>query len=361
MTTKTTHSTLETKKSHLKTNDLYSIADIACEHIDVILDSLGLDYNNVGKLYYCECPIHQGGNKSALNLYINESMMGKTCYWKCNTHSCQKNVPNKPSIFTFVQLALGAIHGKTVSFLEAKKYILATLGIDKNAITEYKVDRDKSNFISAVNGFKHVKNMGVEKFITKEYWMKNLIIPSPYYLSRGYSPRVLIKHMVGESTKGYTSGRVLVPILHNDSKIIIGWTARAIEGKAEPKWLHSKGLSTHNCLYNYWNAEKHVQESNHLIIVEGPGDVWKLEQAGLFNSVAIFGNNISDQQLWLLHSLPIMKLTILTDNDQGGDTAEANIRQHCERLYKINRVRPADGYKDVGDMPVEKVLELPIK
>lgn len=346
----------EKKQSHL--NDLYSISNIACERVEELLESLDIEYKKVNNLFYCSCPIHDGDNETAVNLYVNDTVTGKAIYWKCNTHGCHLSTPQKPSIFTFVQLTLQSKHNEKVSFLEAKNYIISTLKIDPDNISKYAVDTEKSNFVSTVNVFKKEERESVEKHLTKDYWMRNLQIPSKYYLDRGYSANVLMRHMVGESVKGYTAGRVLVPILHNDGKIIIGWTARATSPTEEPKWLHSKGLHTKNCLYNYWNAEKFVKENNHLIVVEGPGDVWKLDQAGIYNSVAIFGNSVSESQQWLINTLPIIKITILTDNDAGGDIAEANIRKNCDRLYNIKRIKPADGYKDVGEMPVEEIRKL---
>ena len=62
------------------------------------------------------------------------------------------------------------------------------------------------------------------------------------------------------------------------------------------KWRHNKDFKTQEHLYNMWFAKEFIQSTRTAIIVESPGNVWRLEEAGIHNSVAIFGTNLSIKQ-----------------------------------------------------------------
>ena len=96
------------------------------------------------------------------------------------------------------------------------------------------------------------------------------------------------------------SGRAVVPVYDNNRQYMIGCTGRATTDKCEKcnhyhlgnecpdkeslylhcKWRHNYGFKTQNYLYNYWFAQEHIKESRSVILVESPGNVWRLEEAG---------------------------------------------------------------------------------
>ena len=47
-------------------------------------------------------------------------------------------------------------------------------------------------------------------------------------------------------------------------------------------------------------AKEFIKESGIVILVESPGNVWRLEEAGVHNSVAIFGSSLADRQKMIL-------------------------------------------------------------
>ena len=89
------------------------------------------------------------------------------------------------------------------------------------------------------------------------------------------------------------------------------------------------------------------------IIVESPGNVWRLEENGIHNSVAIFGSSMSDRQKVLLDSSGAINLVVLTDNDEAGKKAADQIKQKCQNTYKI--YIPTISKGDIGEMNSDEI------
>ena len=89
------------------------------------------------------------------------------------------------------------------------------------------------------------------------------------------------------------------------------------------------------------------------IIVESPGNVWRLAENGIHNSVAIFGSSLSDRQKIILDSSGAMSLVILTDNDDAGHKAAEQIRAKCKNTYRI--FIPPITKNDIAEMSSEDI------
>lgn len=122
-----------------------------------------------------------------------------------------------------------------------------------------------------------------------------------------------------------------------------------------PKWKHNADFKSQNTLYNFWFAKEHILNSSTAIIVESPGNVWRLEENGIHNSVAMFGSSLSDRQKILLDSSGAMNLVILTDNDEAGHKAAQQIKQKCQNTYRV--FIPPISESDVGEMNSEQINE----
>lgn len=119
------------------------------------------------------------------------------------------------------------------------------------------------------------------------------------------------------------------------------------------KWKHNTDFKSQNHLYNLWFAKEHILNSNTVIIVESPGNVWKLEENNIHNSVAIFGSSLSDRQKMLLDSSGAMNMIILTDNDEAGKKAADQIKLKCQNTYRI--FIPKISKSDVGEMSTQEI------
>lgn len=172
-------------------------------------------------------------------------------------------------------------------------------------------------------------------------------------------------------------GRVVVPVYDDSGKFMVAYTGRSIYTKCakclayhapqdkciiddyvhlHSKWKNQADNPISQYLYNYWNAKKYIVESKTVILVEGPGDVWKLEEAGIHNSVAIFGLELYDSQQIILESSGAMTAVLLLDNDEPGRNATIKLKEQLRRCYKI--VVPSLPAKDIGEISISDIQKL---
>jgi 5S rRNA maturation endonuclease (ribonuclease M5) len=351
----------KTKSNSYDQAKLKLVCDHLCDNIDDLLNSLDLEYKSTGKMITMSCPIHGGDNKSALNLYPDGEVYRGN--WKCRTHGCEKYF--KSSIIGFIRGVLSNKKfdwikegDKVCSFDEALKYGMQFLDKDFDSIKISKTDRDKAIFAGLVNSIKPVQNIYDQK-ISRHNIRKSLIMPAEYFLSRGFNNTVLNKYDVGLCNKSDKEmyNRIVVPIYDDNYKFMTGCSGRSIFEKCDscnsyhsseeqcprvedrwkyPKWKHNTGFQAQNHLYNYWFAKHYIKETKVAIIVESPGNVWKLEECGIRNSVAIFGSSMSDRQKMILDTSGAMELILLLDNDAAGIEATKKIIEKCKKTYNIH-------------------------
>ena len=134
MTTK-----LMTKQSRsYNQHQLKVFCDQLCDRIDELLAVF--DIHNIkhnGKMLVGACPIHDGDNKTAFNLYPEgDSYRGN---WKCRTHNCDKVF--KSSIIGFIRGLLSnkqynwqSEGDKTATFDETIEFIEEFIGHSLNSV-----------------------------------------------------------------------------------------------------------------------------------------------------------------------------------------------------------------------------------
>ena len=104
---------------------------------------------------------------------------------------------------------------------------------------------------------------------------------------------------------------------------------------------------------NFPQAKEHIKKDMYVILVESPGNVWKLEENGIHNSVAIFGTNLSNQQKLLLDSSGAMCIFTIMDNDDAGQKAAQNIYKNCNRTYNVYNIEISAN--DIADMSPDQI------
>jgi 5S rRNA maturation endonuclease (ribonuclease M5) len=354
------------------------LCDNLCDEIESLLDSLDLEYMVGSKMISMNCPIHGGDNPGALNLYYQgENYRGN---WKCRTHNCEKHF--KSSIIGFVRGVLS--HQKhnwetdkdnSCSFDEAVQYCTKFLNKDLKSITISKTDREKHMFTNIVNKLAPTPTEKISNQITRNQVRQSLIYPCSYFMDRGFSKDILDKYDVGICDKPGKEmyNRAVVPIYDNDYKFLVGCTGRSVYDKCSTcssyhneidncpvndkwkycKWKHNSDFKSQNYLYNYWFAKEYILKSTTVVLLESPGNVWKLEENNIHNSVAMFGSSLSDRQKMLLDSSGAMNIVILTDNDEAGKKAAEQIKQKCQNTYRI--FMPSITKPDVGEMTSEEI------
>lgn len=375
--------TMKKKKYHSYDQyQLKHLSDLICDDIENLLIALGIDsYKILDKMVTMSCPVHGGDNNSALNLYHQgDTYRGN---WKCRTHQCENVF--KSSIIGFIRGCLSHNQGWTksgddvVSFDEALQFGIKFSKHDPADNKQSKKAKEKNTFVNAV---KNIKSDELTKvaLVPRSLVTKALDIPSKYFINRGFSSDILIKYDVGDCVgQGKEmSSRAVVPVYDNDRTGMAGCTGRSIFDKClecgcfhqDPtkcpedkekwlgsKWRHSKNFKTQEYLYNYWFAKEFILNSKTVILVESPGNVWRLEEAGLHNSVAIFGSSLSHKQKMLLDISGAMNIVTIMDSDDAGQEAAKQIEQKCGRTYNIKNIKL--NYNDVAEMtPIQIKTEI---
>lgn len=362
------------KMYHSKYKDygkLKTLSRLAVKYSDQLYEYFGIQKSYKNEiLIKSVCPIHGGDNPTALNLYYNGDYK---IHYKCRTRQCEEIFGND-----FIGLIRGALSrlnynwegsgDQTASFSESVEFLLKFLDQDFDTLSSENVNVEKLKFGSMVNAIDETSpHKGV---ITRESYRERVQVPAPYYEKRGFSSEVLDEYDVGfcnNSSKPMYQ-RSVVPIYDNEYKYIVGCTGRSIFEKCSecnnyhnpqnkcrhfPKWLHSKGFQKEKWLYNYWKAKASILDTGVAIIVESPGNVWRLAEAGITNVVAIFGTAFNNGQKHLLDQSGALSLVCLMDNDEAGQKAAKKIEERCGRLYRL--YFPRFDANDVADLNVDKI------
>ena len=363
-------------------SELKFICDQLCDRIEDLLETLDVsEVRLVGKMVVGTCPIHGGDNPSAFNLYPEgESYRGN---WKCRTQGCDSTF--KGSIIGFIRGVLSSKKygwskegDNTASFNETIEFIKSFLQNDLTNIKICTIKKEKQNFSIMVNNIKPPAESLSSKSITKEHVRKSLTIPCSYFLDRGFTTKILDKYDVGTCNISGKEmyGRAVVPIYDNDYSYLVGCSGRSLFDKCpkcglhhnpeldcpekamswtHSKWRHNKDLKSQNHLYNFWFAKEYILKSAQVVLVESPGNVWRLEEAGIHNSVGMFGSSLSDRQKMLLDGSGAMTIIILTDNDAAGEKAATSIKNKCKNTYKVVHLPITKA--DVAELSVSEIHE----
>lgn len=354
----------------LSSDKLNELSQNILNNFTSIAQNLDLNLNERSDCFCGCCPIHEGSdNPNAFVMYKN------TGVWMCLTHGCHK---------IFRQTPIGFIRGVLSSNNGWKNYT------DANKICSFDETVAKIHQIIGGQAICKNKTRSIIKTPSEVYeeqshsidaFRQQICCPSKYYMQRGFDETILRKFLVGENLRHDTpmKNRVLVPIFDENLQHIVGCTARTLfdkcivcggfhpnketcpdpkmEPKAYQKWSHNKGFKKTRYLYNFWNVKNTYEKYNKdIILVEGPSEVWKLEEAGILNSMAIFGSGITGHQIDLVSRLTPSRIITIMDSDEGGLHAEESCLEAFKNRYKIECIMPSKN--DLGDMSKQEIFEL---
>lgn len=292
--------------------------------IEKLLDSFNVEYRHYGNRLTGACPIHDGDNKTAFTIY-------ESGCWQCFTAGCHEH---NPGLYGLVKLLLKK-KGLPNTKQDIARYIKLTP--QEDGTINYR--------------FLDPKAKPVRK-ISRKSILKRLDIPNPYFRDeRKFSPDVLIKYDVGTclnpNSKFYN--RAVVPIYDLSGAFYVGCTARTLINE-EPKWLHDT-FERNNSLYNSWFAKDEISKTNTCVLVESPGNIWRLEEAGIHCGLALYGTQLGFGQMRLLAELGVLNIVLALDNDEAGKKATASIVERLKGLYNI--IIPKIEYEDLAECPVK--------
>lgn len=348
--------------------------DALLDNIELILDHFKIDYKNLGNRIVLRCPIHDSSNEQSLGIKTNGNGCGK---WRCWTQHCESQYGD--NIYGLIKGIISTDKGKEAPNTEVSSYISKLLNMDMNTMRESVEYKERKNFIKNVYNFVQNEQEVILK-IPRSTVLKELDIPAAYYIERGYSPEILMKYDIGlcDKPEKHMFNRIVVPVYDETGKFMVGCSARNTDPQCDvcgychspikicptdrfekfkcEKWINNKGFYKEHYLYNYWSAKDYINRTGNCILVEGPGDVWRIEEAGIHIALAIFGSELTDPQCQVLEKMNISNLIIATDNDEPGIFARKRIREKCSRLYNIIDVYTID--KDMGETDVKIVQGL---
>jgi hypothetical protein len=357
---------------------LYALQRMVCLRMDDLLADLGVSLVRSRRMYVGPCPVHGGDNPMALNLYHSGDIMPG--YWRCNTRHCEKSW--KKTVVGFVRGVLSAQRRRALGFTDAVKYLCAFVG--KTRLSEIEPDFEgweKADFARSVATLTRGPEQGSQQALpglTRATVRKWLQIPAEYFLRRGWGREVLDRYDVGlyPAQGRPLSGRVAVPVYDEDYRGVLGFTARSVlercgscglyhpgdcpaevdARKRYSKWTNTDGLPRESALYNYWFAKKEIARAGVAVLVEGPGEAWRLAEAGIECGLAMLGAELADAQQVALERSGAMAVVVATNMDEAGRAAAEAIRKRLGRAF---RVRVADlPANDLGDMAPADVAAL---
>jgi len=244
-----------------------------------------------------------------------------------------------------IKYGWSSVGDKTVSFDQTIDFLLDRYKIKFNNLNSEEIKVGNYEFCKTINALGQSKKEKGK--ITRDFYRDKVDIPSKYYLDRGYSIEVLDDYDVG-TCKRYGRqmfNRAVVPIYDEDGETIVGCTGRSLFEECK------KCRSYHD--------KEHVLKSGVIILVESPGNVWRLEEEGIHNSVAIFGTTLNDEQKYLIDSSGALTIILIMDNDDAGQEAAEKIIKQCNRTYRVYNIKVGS---DVADMNTNEITEdiLPI-
>lgn len=343
-----------------RTTNQIDLSQISPEEI---LDKLNIEYSIVKNRLAMKCPVHGGDDEDKCCIFKSGETSSNN--WVCWSNNCHTKYGR--DLIGFIRDVLSFRLGKEVD----RGYVYREF---KDILSGKMVSYTKKDIVT--NAFQ-VKEKKINKEIDRSLVVNSLKIPSVYYLNRGYSKEILKEYDIGEclSVGKPMYLRATVPV-YNDNNKSIGCTGRSIQPECpkcnyyhyenipcpsnkmekyrHSKWINSEGFFKSSILYNLSKRKNIICETGTIILVEGPGDVWRLEEAGIHNSVAMFGVFLSESQLDLLLELSITNLVVMTDLDKAGSGVLESVYKKCGRMFNIHRIKPSQ--KDVGDMPVKDVI-----
>lgn len=330
--------------------------------IKSILDYFQIKYYEHVDRFSFPCPIHGGDNPTGVSIYKN------TGCWCCFTHGCEQ-IHGK-STLAFVRALMEKREGRPVSFKEALKFCKNNKLDECVLEKEEGISKELANQFSIFTEQDKVKH----KLVKPEWYNTNVVVPSKYFLARGFSKEILENYNVGYCDDRYNQlyRRAVVPLYDEEGKNIVGITGRTLSPKCRfcnqhhpagsqcvnysPKWTILKGTKKGKILYNLHNAKEHIKETGSVIIVEGCPCVWRLEESGIHIGISILGVSLNDYHVNILNGLGVRNIFSATDNDEAGQEAFEKMEENYGDYFNFYRIELPE--KDFGDMKTEEVKDL---
>jgi len=342
-----------------------AIRNHANRNITYLLDQMGVVFDDRGDgLIQACCPCSQhGGDRDNHTAWSWRIDLGR---WVCWSHACEETRGN--DIFGLVSSIKGTNFPQTVN------WIIQTL--EKREVNLDEAAPDPENF-------QRERTLHIHEPLAENNLQ--FLNPDPVYLlNRNFDIEVLRRYEIGYWSRvgTYMNDRVVFPVRDHDGHLV-AYSGRTVHPKEYfenrgikyAKWVHGRhynrwpqrgDLFTSSILYNLFRAKRFLPQMTRLILVEGPLDGMKLEEAGIHNWVATLGTKFSAVHRSLLVKYGVTDLYVAYDNDDPekykdnkspGEEGWKRLERIVGDLLNLHRViLPED--KDCGDLEVEQLQQI---
>lgn len=200
--------------------------------------------------------------------------------------------------------------------------------------------------------------------ITKHYPKEHLRTLLPDYgffvTKRGISLETMRVFQAGLEQSGKLARRIIFPI-YDKAGNIIGFAGRHYHENvfgATPKWKFAS--SKKKFLYPSHLNRHIIQDEKEIILIESIGDCLSLWEAGIKNTLVMFGTSLSGKQLGYIMSLGCERIIIATNTDERltGQRAAVDIKSKLREFFDDSQIvisTPPE--KDFGQMDKLRVKE----
>ena len=347
--------------------NLYELSNAIGNKLETLCELFNISYRPSYKYAQFPCPLHQGV-KDSLTIFLQPR--GDMIYnWRCWTGNCHE-IYGK----SIISLVYGLLKQKDTNITrkEALDWCYNFTGLEPTLL-KLESSTEKQQWVF----YNQIFNLEEKIDIPKEDIRSRLLTPSSYYINRGFTPEILTKYNVGtclDKTKEMFM-RVVFPLLDETGQYLIGCAGRSVNEKCPQcnlfhykenecpihplkylyfsKWKNSKNFIASKHFFNLWNSKDWINQSETVVLLEGPSDLLRLEEANIHNGLSLFGCNLSDSQQVILEQLNCKNLILSLDNDKAGESAIEKIVKKLERTYNIYKMKFSG--KDIGELSIEEI------
>ncbi len=220
---------------------------------------------------------------------------------------------------------------------------------------------EAKDFIKTKFSYENVK-VEKEKLKSRKIFNKNnlnkIIDDYKYWNSRGVSSESLKVFESGVMKEGKLKDRYVFPIFDKMNKLI-GAAGRDLTGKTPVKWklLGEKSSWVYPFKYN----RDFIKKNHSVVLVESIGDMLALWEAGVKNTIVIFGLTVSSRVKQLLISLNLKKIYISLNNDDttsnAGNEAALKVKKDLLKYFDEDHLQIAlPDQNDFGCMNTVEII-----
>lgn len=190
--------------------------------------------------------------------------------------------------------------------------------------------------------------------------LKELMPIHDYWINRGITKETIKIFQGGFCDAGQLRNRYVFPIL-NCRKEIVGFSGRDTTNFSKIKWKHLGQTDTW-CYPTFFNLP-FVWQHKQIILIESIGDMLKLWDAGIKNTMVLFGTALGKKRFsFLLKAFP--KSIVIALNNDSDENNKVGQRA-SNKIYKVlNKYFDSDilsiylpTKKDFGEMNIDEIKD----